>query len=119
MSNIYIGSKIRELRKKKGITQEQLASVLSVSPQAVSKWESSLTYPDMEMMPVIAAYFEVSMDILFGYDVRELKAKIQKIIEDAWVYLYDEYSQVYWNHKRCFAGLSGQRRIAYGASGRI
>ena len=90
MSNIYIGSKIRELRKKKGITQEQLASVLSVSPQAVSKWESSLTYPDMEIMPVIAAYFEVSMDILFGYDVRELKAKIQKIIEDAWVYLYDD-----------------------------
>ena len=79
MTNINIGNKIRELRKKKGITQEALASVLSVSPQAVSKWESGLTYPDMEMIPVIAGYFEVSMDILFDYDVREMKAKIQKI----------------------------------------
>lgn len=57
MTNINIGNKIRELRKKKGITQEVLASVLSVSPQAVSKWESGLTYPDMEMIPVIAGYF--------------------------------------------------------------
>ena len=90
MTNINIGNKIRELRKKKGITQEALASVLSVSPQAVSKWESSLTYPDMEMIPVIARYFEVSMDILFDYDVREMKAKIQKIVDDAWKYLFDD-----------------------------
>ena len=90
MTNINIGNKIRELRKKKGITQEALASVLSVSPQAVSKWESGLTYPDMEMIPVIAGYFEVSMDILFDYDVREMKAKIQKIIDDAWDFFFDD-----------------------------
>lgn len=90
MTNINIGSKIRELRKKKGITQEGLASVLSVSPQAVSKWESGLTYPDMEMMPVIAGYFEVSMDMLFDYDIREMKTKIQKMIDDAWVYFFDD-----------------------------
>lgn len=90
MTNINIGNKIRELRKKKGITQEVLASVLSVSPQAVSKWESGLTYPDIEMIPVIAGYFEVSMDILFDYDVREMKAKIQKIIDEAWEYFFDD-----------------------------
>lgn len=90
MTNINIGNKIRELRKKKGITQEGLASVLSVSAQAVSKWESGVTYPDMEMIPVIAGYFEVSMDILFDYDVREMKAKIQKIIDDAWAYFFDD-----------------------------
>ena len=90
MTNINIGNKIRELRKKKGITQEALASVFSVSPQAVSKWESGLTYPDMEMIPVIAGYFEVSMDILFDYDVREMKAKIQKIIDDAWDYFFND-----------------------------
>jgi transcriptional regulator with XRE-family HTH domain len=90
MTNINIGSKIRELRKKKGITQEGLASVLSVSPQAVSKWESGLTYPDMEMMPVIAGYFEVSMDILFDYDVREMKAKIEKITDEARKYFFDD-----------------------------
>ncbi len=90
MININIGNKIRELRKKKGITQEGLASVLSVSPQAVSKWESGTTYPDMELIPVIAGYFEVSMDILFDYDVREMKAKIQKLIDDAWEYFFDD-----------------------------
>ena len=90
MTNINIGNKIRELRKKKGITQEALASVLSVSPQAVSKWESGLTYPDMEMIPVIAGYFEVSMDILFDYDVREMKAKITKITNEASKYFFDD-----------------------------
>ena len=90
MTNINIGNKIRELRKKKGITQEGLASVLSVSPQAVSKWESGLTYPDMEMIPVIAGYFEVSLDILFEYDVREMKAKIQKITDEARQYFFDD-----------------------------
>lgn len=90
MTNINIGNKIRELRKKKGVTQEALASVLSVSPQAISKWESGLTYPDMEMIPVIAGYFEVSMDILFDYDVREMNAKIQKMIDDARQYFFDD-----------------------------
>ncbi len=90
MTNINIGNRIRELRKKKGITQEGLASVLSVSPQAVSKWEGGLTYPDMEMIPVIAGYFEISMDILFDYDIREMKAKIQKIIDDAGDYFFDD-----------------------------
>ena len=89
MTNINIGTKIRELRKKKGITQEGLASVLSVSPQAVSKWESGLTYPDMEMIPTIAGYFEVSLDMLFAYDVREMKARIQRILKEATSDLYD------------------------------
>lgn len=90
MGYINLGNKIRELRKKKGITQEALASALSVTPQAVSKWESDLTYPDMSMIPVIAGYFEVSLDMLFDYDLREMKNKIQKIIKDAGVYFFRE-----------------------------
>ena len=80
MTNINIGNKIRELRKKKGITQEALASVLSVSPQAVSKWESGLTYPDMEMIPSIANYFGISIDELFGYN-NERSKKIDELAE--------------------------------------
>ncbi len=86
MANINLGLKIRELRKKKGITQEALASALSVSPQAVSKWESGLTYPDMSIIPIIAGYFEVSLDTLFDYDLKEIKSKIKKIIKDANIY---------------------------------
>ena len=90
MNNIHIGNKIRELRKKKGITQEALAAALSVSPQAVSKWESALTYPDVALIPVIAGYFEVSLDVLFDYDVTKIKEHIQKIIDDAWVYFFSD-----------------------------
>ncbi len=90
MTEIHIGSKIRELRKKKGITQEALAAVLTVTPQAVSKWESGVTYPDMAMIPAIARYFEVSLDVLFDYDVNEIKASIKKIQKDAGEFFYHD-----------------------------
>ena len=90
MASVNIGNKIRELRKKKGITQETLAAALSVSPQAVSKWESGLTYPDMTMIPVIAGYFEISLDILFEYDIAQMKNSIQKIIDNARGYFFSE-----------------------------
>ena len=64
MSNIYIGSRIRELRKKKGITQEQLASVLSVSPQAVSKWENDLASPDSLKMIRLADLLDTDIEYL-------------------------------------------------------
>lgn len=90
MNQINIGTKIRELRKKKGITQEALAEVMSVSPQAVSKWESGLTYPDMTMIPLLAGYFEISLDVLFDYDLQAQKAKVEQIINDAWAYFFDD-----------------------------
>ena len=61
-----IGTKIKELRKKRGMTQEQLAEYMNVSAQAVSKWENETAYPDIILIPKIAAIFEVSTDHLFG-----------------------------------------------------
>lgn len=90
MNSINIGNKIRELRKKKGITQEGLATVLSVSPQAVSKWESGLTYPDITIIPTLAALFKVSLDELFDYDARN----IDKEIEDIRL----EYNKYFWSN---------------------
>ena len=52
-----IGEKIRSLRKNKNITQTQLAEVLSVSAQSVSKWENHISVPDISVLPVIARYF--------------------------------------------------------------
>ena len=66
-----LGNRIRELRKKNNVTQEQLATALNLSPQAVSKWEMNVGYPDIALLPAIAAYFKVSMDDLFAYDVNE------------------------------------------------
>ncbi|MBR3997364.1 MAG: helix-turn-helix transcriptional regulator [Clostridia bacterium] len=83
MENINLGGTIRLLRKKKGITQEALANAIGVTSQAVSKWEMNASYPDMALIPVLAGYFEVSMDTLFGYDMAEVKRKIQSIIDDA------------------------------------
>ncbi|MBQ8641166.1 MAG: helix-turn-helix transcriptional regulator [Clostridia bacterium] len=65
---ISIGGNIRRLRKEKGITQEQLAEILGVTSQAVSRWESGAGYPDMDQLPGLASLFEVSMDTLLGYD---------------------------------------------------
>lgn len=63
---MIIGLKIRELRKKRGMTQEELASHLNVSSKAVSKWENGNAYPDITLIPSIASVFEVSTDNLFG-----------------------------------------------------
>ena len=64
---MLIGDKIRLLRKNKSITQTQLAEALSVSSQSVSKWENHLSAPDISVLPVIARYFGITMDELFGY----------------------------------------------------
>ena len=79
---LNLGTKIRELRRRDGRTQDNLAEALGVTAQAVSRWESGGSYPDMEMIPAIANYFHVSIDELFGYhDERE--EKIKTILENA------------------------------------
>ena len=65
MKEMNIAKNIADLRKKKGITQEQLALELNISPQAVSKWETNTSLPDTQMLPLIAEYFEVSIDYLY------------------------------------------------------
>jgi len=70
MKNVNISKNIADLRKKKGLTQEQLAAAIGISPQAVSKWETNISQPDTQTLPLIADYFSVSIDYLFyGQDV--------------------------------------------------
>lgn len=57
--------KCKELRMKKAVTQEQMAAALKISSQAVSKWENSVTLPDIELLPEISIYFGVTIDELF------------------------------------------------------
>ena len=72
-----LGNKIRELRRAKGLTQEQLAASLNITPQAVSKWEMSASYPDMAMIPAIASLFRVTLDELFDFDLNSIDKDIQ------------------------------------------
>lgn len=60
------GTKIAYYRKAKNLTQEELASQFDISNQAVSKWETGQSYPDVELLPKIADFFEISLDELFG-----------------------------------------------------
>lgn len=66
MNENSMGKRIMMLRKRAGLTQEQLAEKLSVSPQAVSKWENDVSCPDITMLPLLAEVFDVSTDALLG-----------------------------------------------------
>lgn len=59
-----IADRIQSLRKSKGISQEQLADVVGVSRQAVSKWESEQTIPDLEKIVLMSEYFDVTTDYI-------------------------------------------------------
>ena len=82
-----IGKKIASLRKSKSYTQEKLAGIIGVSAQAVSKWESETTMPDIMLLPVIADIFEISIDELFGKDSPKESRKIT--FEDVTDVAYD------------------------------
>ena len=60
--------KLQELRKKKGLTQEELAEAIFVSRTAVSKWESGRGYPSIDSLKSIAKFFSVSIDELLSGD---------------------------------------------------
>jgi len=77
---LNLGNKIRELRASQKRTQEELATALGVTPQAVSRWEASGSYPDMELITPIAHYFGVSIDELFGNNSDRNK-KIYEIVK--------------------------------------
>jgi transcriptional regulator with XRE-family HTH domain len=64
--NNTIGSKISTFRKQKGFTQDELAEMLGVSPQAVSKWENDISCPDIMLLPQIAEVFETTTDDLLS-----------------------------------------------------
>lgn len=80
--NIKMGEKIQFLRKRDGRKQEDLANAIGVSPQAVSRWEANGGYPDMELIPAIANYFNISIDELFGYS-KDREEKLKAILSKA------------------------------------
>ena len=61
-----MGKRISDLRKSKGMTQEQLAQKVGVTAQAVSKWENDLSCPDISILPQLAEALGVTTDELLG-----------------------------------------------------
>lgn len=76
-----ISQNIRELRRARGLTQEQLAAAMGVSGAAVSKWETGQCAPDLSLLAALADYFEVSVDCLLGHTLRadRLDALLQEL----------------------------------------
>ena len=70
---------IVSLRKRKGITQEQLAEFLGVTKASVSKWETKQSMPDISLLPMIASFFDVSIDEILGYQPELSVEEIEKI----------------------------------------
>ena len=82
---ISIGENLKRLRKSRDMTQEELAARLSVSFQAVSKWERGDTYPDITMLPALANFFCVTTDELIGMEdinKRESMWNLHKTVND-------------------------------------
>lgn len=88
-----IGTKIQMLRKNKNMTQAQLATVLSVSSQSVSKWENNLSVPDISLLPIIARFFGITMDELFNYrlDALNYKERFIRFMADNGVLQFGEF----------------------------
>lgn len=63
-----LGTRLQELRKQKGLTQEQLAEKLNVTNQSVSKWEKDINAPDISLHVELANMLETSVDYLLGRD---------------------------------------------------
>jgi transcriptional regulator with XRE-family HTH domain len=96
MQSIHIGTNIAHLRKEMGLTQEAFADYLGVSKPAVSKWESGKSYPDLSLLPIIAAYFNKSVDELIGYEPQMPAEDIKKLyIQLADAFAKEPFTAVY------------------------
>ena len=100
-----IGTKIRELRRARDMTQDELAELLGVSYQAVSKWETRAACPDLSLIAPLARLFDVSADTLLGIDTGdELRAEFDAVYENYW---QKDYAEMYDIAKRAVAEFPG------------
>lgn len=83
------GQIIKQLRHDRNMTQENLAELLSISPQAVSRWETDIAMPDISLLPPLANLFNVTTDYLLGMDT------YQKDLRKA---EFDDAFHEYWKH---------------------
>lgn len=89
MKKNILSEQIYTLRKRMGLTQEAVAEKLEITPQSISRWENGQSRPDVDMLPKIAAFFDVSIDALFGYRADNIRvASYEKN--------YKKH-EIYWN----------------------
>ncbi|NTW05931.1 MAG: helix-turn-helix transcriptional regulator [Peptococcaceae bacterium] len=79
MKEINIAKVLVQKRKEKGVTQEALANYIGVSKASVSKWETGQSYPDVTFLPMLASYFNISVDELIDYKPQMTKEDIRRL----------------------------------------
>lgn len=82
MNTLNFSGNITRLRHEKNITQEQLADFIGITKASVSKWETGQSLPDILLLPRLAAFFDVTIDELLGYEPQLSKEQIQKIYRE-------------------------------------
>ncbi|MBD5082662.1 MAG: helix-turn-helix transcriptional regulator [Clostridiales bacterium] len=110
-----IADRILELRKAKGISQEQLADCIGVSRQAVSKWESEQSIPDLDKVIIMSDFFEVTTDYLLkGIEPQTEKKEDKKaityvfnIVATAMIYLGFLFTELLWISEQDIGAIIG------------
>ncbi|HSR05087.1 MAG TPA: helix-turn-helix transcriptional regulator [Proteiniclasticum sp.] len=74
--------KLKYLRKEKEISQEELAKVIHVTRQSVSKWETGTAYPDMEKMKILSDFYKISLDDLMNTENVIIGGYQQEVVEE-------------------------------------
>lgn len=85
------GKTIKDLRRKQDLTQERLAEILSISPQAISRWETDMAMPDISLIAPLCHLFNISADELLGIDLARRKETVKAICEEADKYAHRGY----------------------------
>ena len=124
-----IGETIRQLRREKDITQEQLAEALGITSRAVSQWENGRTAPDISQLPALANFFDVTTDHLLGVDIDRREEEIERILkhirkyqeqgdaESTAKYLREQL-KIYPNQPRLLTNLAAALQDYYFAQGK-
>lgn len=104
---------IRSMRESRGATQEQLATALNISYQAVSKWENGVSVPDTMLLPKIAQYFDTSIDSLFCSETRAYTHEAERLLsiyeqsrnQDDFIRADAEYRRLFESGNYCLNDL--------------
>lgn len=82
MNFLNISGNLIRLRHEKKVTQEQVADFIGVTKASVSKWETGQSTPDIMLLPQLAAYFDVSVDALLGYEPQLTREQIDRLYKE-------------------------------------
>ena len=88
-----LGTKIKQLRLQKGVTQDALAKALHIACQTVSKWENDVSMPDIQLLPPMAVYFGCRIDDLFDFSEQAQFDRIAHMLERQETLTVEEYRQ--------------------------